>query len=139
VLTLNICFPLGEVTLVDSLEEILGGVVGSLTSKLGSLLLSQKLNTLLGEQMELGINPFALLVGELEGVSRVSLHLSVSIGDTTISEEPHNLVNRLRVVGKVVPEHGGVGTTVKMCLRISLLSMDEVRELRWIAEEEDGG
>lgn len=113
-LTLDVDLPLGEITLVDGLEEILGGVVWGLSGELGSLFLSQELDSLLGEEMSLGIDPVTGLVNELEGVSRVTLHLAVSVWNTTVTEEPHDLVDGLWVVAEVVPEHGRVSTTSKM-------------------------
>jgi len=134
---LNVDLPLGVITTLNSLEEILGSVVWGGTSEFGSLLLGKELYSLLGEKVDLGVYPCSILVDKLEGVSRVSLHLSVTIGDTTVSEEPHDLVDRLWVVGEVVPEHSGIGTTVQVSLRIALLGVDEVRELCGVSDEED--
>ena len=44
----------------------------------------------------------------------------------------------LRVLGEVVPEHGRVIRMCEMGRWIALLGMDEVWELRRIAQEEDG-
>ena len=136
---LDVGLPLGEVSSVDSLEEILGGVVGSGTGKLGSLLLSQELDTLLGKQVDLDVDPVTLLVDKLEGVARVSLHLSVSVWNSSISHQVHDLVDGLGVLREVVPEVGRVLGTGKVGLRITLLGVDEVGELCGVAEEEDGG
>jgi len=48
-------------------------------------------------------------------------------------------VDRLGVLGKVVPEDGGVIRVGKVSLRVALLSVNEVGELGWVAQEEDGG
>jgi len=135
---LNVGLPSREVSLVDGLKQVLGGVVWGGTGELGCLLLGEELDTLLGEEVDLGVDPLALLVGELEGVSRVALHLAVAVGDTTVTEEPHDLVDRLGVVAEVVPEHGRVLGARKVGLRVALLGVDEVRELCRVAEEEDG-
>jgi hypothetical protein len=42
----------------------------------------------------------------------------------------------LRVLAQVVPEHVGV---LEMGLGVTLLGVDEVRELCGVADEEDGG
>jgi len=136
---LDVGLPLGEVSTLNSLKEILGGVVGSGSSELGGLLLSQELDTLLGQEMDLDVDPVTLLVDKLEGVARVSLHLSVPIWDSSISHQVHDLVYRLGVLGEVVPEVGRVLGTGKVGLRITLLGVDEVGELCGVAEEEDGG
>jgi len=59
---LDVDLPLGEVSLCDGIEEILGGIVWCATSKLSSLLLSQELGSLLREQVELDIDPFPALL-----------------------------------------------------------------------------
>lgn len=69
-------------------------------------------------------------------MTRVAIHVSVGIRSATVREEVHNLVDSLLMGRKVVPEHGSI---LQVCLRISLLSMDEEGKLGGIAEKEDGG
>lgn len=66
----------------------------------------------------------------------MSLTLMISIRGSSIREQDHNLMNGLWVLREVIPEHVSV---LEMGLRVSLLSVDEVRELRGVADEEDGG
>lgn len=136
---LNVGLPLGEVTALDGLEEVLRGVVGGRSGELTGLLSGKEFDTLLRQHVNLAVDPVALLVDHLEGVSGVSLHLAVAVRNTTISEEPHDLVDRLGVLGEVVPEVGSILSTSQVSLRVSLLGVDEVRELRGVAEEEDRG
>lgn len=56
--------------------------------------------------MDLGVNPVTVLVDELHGMAVVAVHESVTIWDTSVTHEDHDLMDRLRVVTKVVPEHG---------------------------------
>jgi len=57
----------------------------------------------------------------------------------TVTHQEHELVNGLWVLRKVVPEGGRVLGTGQMCLRVSLLCVDEVWELGWVSKEEDRG
>ena len=54
----------------------------------------------------------------------------------TIREEDHDLVDRLRVLGEVVPEHVGV---LQVGLGITLLGVDKVGELSGVTDKEHGG
>ena len=65
------------------------------------------------------------------------MHESISIWDSSVSHKYHNLVDRLGILGKVVPEHSRVISMVQVCLWVTLLCMDEVRELGWISQKEN--
>ena len=103
--------PFGEVALLDGLVEILLGVVGGVV---GGIFLGDEFYALLGLHVELAVDPFAFLVDELDGMAEVAVHVSISVGDTTIAHEDHDLVDRLWVLGEVVPEHGRVIGVCKM-------------------------
>ena len=98
----------------------------------------------------------AVLVHELERVAGVAVHVVVADGRTAVREEDHDLVDRLRVLREVVlndpnsfskpgicakfemetyPEHVSI---LQMRLGVTLLSVDEVRELGRVADEEHG-
>lgn len=62
--------------------------------------------------------------------------MAVGIRSATVAEEVHHLVSRLLVGGQVVPEHSRI---FEVGLRVSLLRVDEKRELGWVAKEEDRG
>ena len=64
------------------------------------------------------------------------MHEAVAVGHSTVTEEDHELVRRLGVLARVVPERVGV---LEVRLRVALLRVDEVRELGRVAEEENGG
>lgn len=53
-----------------------------------------------------------------------------------ITHENHNLVDRLRVLRKIIPEVGRVVGAGQMSFGVSLLSVDEVRELGRVSQEE---
>jgi hypothetical protein len=60
----------------------------------------------------------------------------VSVGRTTVGEQDHDLVNGLWVLAEVVPEHIRI---LQVRLGITLLSMDEVRELGRVPDKENRG
>lgn len=88
--------------------------------------------------MHLGIDPVTGLVDELQGVPAVAVHMAIAVGDTTVTHQDENLVHRLGVLGKVVPKHARVISTAQVGSGMPFLSMDEVRELGRVAQEEDG-
>lgn len=52
----------------------------------------------------------------------------VTVRSTAVREENHDLMNRFWVLREVVPEHIGI---LQMRLWVTLLGMNEVRELGW--------
>lgn len=128
--------PAREVAVLDGVEQILLVVVGRVVV---GLLLGDETSALLGLEVDLCIHPFTLLVHELHRVATVTVHLSPVLRDTTVTHEDHDLMDRLGVLGKVVPEHGRVISTRQVVGWVTLLGVDEVRELGWVSQEEDGG
>ena len=53
--------------------------------------------------VDLDVSIFAFLIDKLEGMPRVTVSLMKSIGNTTIAEGDHDLMDRLRIERKVVP------------------------------------
>lgn len=93
----------------DCFEEVFLGVIWGLCA---GLFLCQKFGPLFGLHVHLSVHPFAFLVYKLQGVSGITVHEAVPIGNTTVTHKDHDLVNRLGVLGKVVPEHRGAGRTL---------------------------
>ena len=56
--------------------------------------------------MHLSIYPITVLINKLQGVSTVTVHESVAVGDAAITHENHDLMNRFGVLREVVPELG---------------------------------
>ena len=100
--------------------------------------LSDELGALIGLHVHLCVDPIARLVDKLHGVPAVAVHEAVALGNPAVAHQNHDLVDRLRVLGEVIPEHGGIIGTAQVGGWVSLLGVDEVRELGWIAQEEDG-
>lgn len=75
-------------------------------------------------------------LGELMKLTRVAIHVAVGVRSSAVREQVHDLVDRLLVVGEVIPEHGRI---LQVRLRVPLLGMDEDGELCGIAKEENWG
>lgn len=136
---LHVDRPRGVIPVVDGLKQVLLRGIRVGTCKLTGLLGRQVLDTLVGDVVELSVGDLTLLADELEGVARVAVHVSPSIRSASISKHVGDLVERLGVLGQVVPEVRSVRSSTQVGLRISLLGVDEVGELDGVSDEEDGG
>ena len=86
--------------------------------------------------MHLGVDPFASLVDQLDGVTSVTVHEPIAFWNASVAHEDHDLMDRLRILGEVVPEHGRVVSMGEMGCRVALLGVDELRELGRVAQKE---
>jgi hypothetical protein len=127
--------PAREVLALDGVVQVLLRVVGAVV---GGVLLGHERGALLALHVHLTVDPLAVLVDELHCVAGVTVHLAPAVGDTTVTHEDHNLVDRLGVLREVVPEDCRVVGVCEMGLGVTLLGVNEVRELGWVAQEEDG-
>lgn len=91
---LNIALPSWEVTALNGIEEILGGIIRRAAGNLSSFVLRKEAPALLTPEMNLAVDELAVFVDKLEGVARIAVHLTVTIWDTTVAEEDHDLVKR---------------------------------------------
>lgn len=71
-------------------------------------------------------------------MARVALHVSPRLGPASVTEQVEHLVDGLWVLSDVVPEVNRVVRVGGVRLGISLLGVDEVRELGRVSQEEDG-
>ena len=60
------------------------------------------LEATIGTNVQLCVNKGTICLQPLESVSRVTVHLMVAIGSSTVREENHDLVDRLRILAEVV-------------------------------------
>lgn len=74
------------------------------------------------------------LVHPDESVRRITIHVPVSIGSSAVRHQDCHLMQRFRRLTPEVPHHI-VGFAVG--LRVSLLGVDEVRELNRVSDEEN--
>jgi hypothetical protein len=106
--------------------------------------------------VDLNIDPFSVFADKFIRMTRVTVHVLIAVGSTTVRKENQNLVDALGVLREVVlrkvthicihilghkasntetnPKHVGV---LKMCLRVALLGVNEVGELGGVAKEKD--
>lgn len=87
--------------------------------------------------MDLAVHPGALLVDEFEGMAAVSMHMAPAIRDTAITKSIHDLMNGFRVLAEILPKHCRVITATEMTRGMSLLSMNQMRKLGRISDEEN--
>lgn len=88
--------------------------------------------------MKLAVDPVIVLVHELDSMTKIAMHESIAIWYTSITHQHHELMYRLRILGQIVPECGAVVGMGEVSLWITLLGMNEMRELGRISQEEDG-
>jgi hypothetical protein len=128
--------PTRVILALNGIVKVLLRVVGAVV---GGILLGDEGSALLALHVHLAVNPVAILVDKLQCVAGIAVHLAPAVRDTTVTHENHDLVDRLWVLGEVVPEDSGVIGVGKVSLRVAFLGVDEVRELGWVAQEENGG
>jgi len=132
---LNVESPRREFLTFNRFEQVTSRVIGSGSSGLSSLLIGESLDTLVRLVVELNVNERSILLDHLVSVSRITVHESVSVrSSSSVREENGELMERFRVERGVVPEVIGI---LQMSLRVTLLSVNEVRELHGVSKEED--
>jgi len=133
---LNVPGPGRGATLSDVVIEIPGSPVLVLNTLGDGLLIGEVLDTRVGLEVVFDEESLTGLVHPLESVGTVAVHVSVTIGGTTVGEEDGDLVEGLR---RVAPEVEGHVTVLAVVTGVSLLGMDEIRELNRILNEENRG
>lgn len=132
---LNVTSPRRVIPLFNSVKQILLCMVRVLTGQFDRLVVCQVLDSLIGYQVDLDIDKVSLVVDPLVGVARVAVHVSIAGRRASVREQLHDLVGAFLVGGQVVPKHGGV---LEIGLWVSLLGVDEQRELGRVPNEENG-
>ena len=100
------------------------------------MLVVEGLDALVNLEVELDIVEVSVLVDQFEGVARVAVHMGITVRSTAIREKNHELMCGFGVCRQIIPEHVGI---LEIGLRIALLGVDEKREFRGVAKEEDRG
>jgi len=132
---LDVDRPGGVVARFDGVEEGLDTILRVFSSEFGRCGIVESLETSIGTKVNLSVDETAVVLEPLERVSGVAVLLMVAIRSSTIREKDHDLMNRFWVLGEIVPEHISIS---QMALGMPLLSVDEVRELGGVTDEEDG-
>jgi hypothetical protein len=60
------------------------------------------LEATVSDEVNLSVDPVAVVLNEFVGMARVTVHVVVTIGSTAVREEDKNLVSGLGVLGEVV-------------------------------------
>src|SRR3977135_707800 len=84
--------------------------------------------------MELRVNEVSVRLNQLERMPTITIHMRKTIGSPAIGEENHDLMDRLRICGEIVPKHVRI---FEVGLRITRLPMNEEGEFGRITDEED--
>jgi hypothetical protein len=126
--------PCWEVAFLNGIEQVLGrpGVV--LASLLLGFGIGEVADTLLGLQLDTGVYEAAVGLDQLVGVAGPAVHVSESVGCSEVGEKTQELQDGLRELSRPCPEGVPIADVGS---RISLLSVDESRELRRVANEEN--
>lgn len=91
------------------------------------------LHALVGRDEHAAVDPATIVVDELVCMSGPTAHVAEAVRSTKVGEETDKLQQRLGELAWPAPE--GVPVS-HVGLRVSLLSVDESRELGWVADEE---
>ncbi len=94
------------------------------------------LETAVDAAVDLRVHEGTIIFQPFECVAGVAVLLMITVGSTTVTEQDHDLMNALWVLGEIVPKHVGI---FEMGLGVTLLGVNEVGELGGIANEKDGG
>jgi hypothetical protein len=128
--------PAREVFVFDVVVKVIGSKVLISSHLSGTSLGSEVLDSLIGLEVVFNQELFVLGIDPLEGVGRVSVHVSESIRSSTVGHQNSHLVEGF---GRVRPE-------IKLHVRIvgsldgaRLLRVDEVGELDGVLNEENRG
>jgi len=94
--------PARVLMILDRLKETLNLVVRIRTGEFSSLLIVQDLGSLVGHDVDLGVNVASVLFDVFEGMTGVSVHIVVPIWSSTVGEEDQNLMDGFRVLRQVI-------------------------------------
>ncbi len=98
------------------------GIVGSLGA---CFFLREELGALLREHVELAVHPFAGFINQLHSVAQVAVNEAVAVWDPAVAHQDHDLVDGLRILGEIVPEHCAIVGVCEVCGWVTFLRVDE--------------
>ena len=131
---LDLHLPAREFATLDAAEQSFLIAFAGLADKGFAFLVGEVVVALLGLEVELHPVALACVVPEGIGVRTVAVHVHRIDRQAAVRHQDRDLVQAFRRQRPEVP-HGGRGA--KVGARMTLLSMDEVRELQWVTDEED--
>lgn len=128
--------PGGGASVQQGLVQVTGGEILVLHSLLGGFGVSEVLDPLCGLEVVLNQECLSFSIDPLEGMRAVAIHVTVPVRGASVREQDHDLVLGLR---RVAPEVKGGVWVLNAGLGVTLLRVDEVRELNRILDEEHRG
>lgn len=115
--------PAWELSPLDSVVEV--ELVNIWRCSVGLSVILVVLHTLVGQDVDLAVVP-AFSIGKLEGVARVTLHVTPGLRPATVTKQVQHLVDRLGVLTDVVPECCRVICVSRVGCGVALLCVDEL-------------
>lgn len=61
------------------------------------------------------VNHFLFVIDKLEGVRTVAVHVTESVGDSTVAEQKHCLMRSFGTQAYEIPEHVGILKHILLC------------------------
>jgi hypothetical protein len=133
---LNEPVPGRVVTFLNFVVEVVGAPFWVLCSLSLSLSSCEALNTLSGLVVVLNVVNFFFVVDPSESVGWVTIDVAVAVWCSSVGEQDGHLMESLR---RVAPEVEGRVGVLGVVNGVTLLWVNEVGELNWILDEENGG
>lgn len=127
--------PFGSLSSVKVVDQISGSIV-RIIEQIGSLLGSEVFDSGKGFEVKLDPESLAFLVNPTESMRTVTVHVSVTIGSSTVAHQDSHLVGAF---GRKSPEVPSGSSVFQVGAGILLLGVDEVRELNGVSNKEDWG
>ena len=128
--------PGGVIPALDRLKQVAAVVIRIAAGHLVSLFLGHAFDTLIGFKVILHPKPLAFCVYPHIGMAGVAVHVPPGGGNAAVAHEPSHLVSRFRHQRPKIPLHVVVAQAI---IGATLLGMDKVLELHWVAYKEHGG
>jgi len=129
-------FPGWEVTLFDSVEQVLSRPSVVLTCLLLGLGVGEVADALLGLKLDASVYPASIILDKFVGVAGPAVHVSEAVWRSEVRKKAQELQHRLGELSWPCPECVPI-TDVRG--RVGLLRMDESGKLRGITNEEHRG
>ena len=93
---LDIDRPRWMITLFNSIEQILGSIIRVRAGKLTGFISLEVLDALVGLEVPLDVLEVTLIINQLQSVRRTTIHVTITIGSTTVREQDGDLMDRFR-------------------------------------------
>lgn len=131
---LNLEVPFDGLASVQSLNEVTASIV-RVGNKSSCLFTGEVLDSLSSFEVKLNPEGLSVLVDPSECMGGIAVHVSESVGSSSVAHEDSHLVSRLRAQAPEVPMGSGV---LHVGAGALLLAVNKIGEFHGISDEEDG-